>query len=447
MEATTVDRLARMTQAASRLDADTIRAVMERAQRIAPNDDDASDGTDRAVIALGESVDDEGALTLPLAGVVARCVQSATRDRLDREAASHSVSLDVVGVDHPDVTQPHRAVDDGCARYEEIRPTLTPRDRAILDTLARDGLRRLAKDRKSMLREHTDGHLSGVAALQAAVTMERRSLRVGVVAQAVGAPAPRTRAASLALRSAACAAWAHVSLAAGTCRKGESLLGRADRALSYVQTDAAALGRIWADESDLLSRRKSLPASATQRYGFMPVLSVRPVTITRPTVYGPLCKGWERSDDGERITYTQAAGASLAGALPAARKGPARRSRKGQVWANVSPRYAGGVETGQAVGTSVVSGDESETTGAQAARTASRRLAADESVALAHGLRWAALARPCTHPVRDPYASQRWECDPVCACGGATGRTLLSVLAAHPTDPTGSLSWCGTYTR
>lgn len=396
----TDDAIARYADAAGRLDPDTLRDALDYADRIAPHPDDAADGAPRAIIALADAGGPRDAGHVRAA--VRAAVTSATRDRIRRETVCAPVAPDTM-TDRTDDTPRAQAA----PTWETVRPTLAPVDRAILDTLAGDGLDRLIRDRVRTHRTMPDGHAVGDA-VTATVTGERRALRVSTIAQAVGAPAPRTRDASDALRAAACVAWARTSVALGTAHRtrvpvpstgaaprwtylSETVQDRAVRAMRYVTTDAASLAASWRADRDLIG-------------GATPG-TVSPDTVRRLGFVAPVA---------------DPVAGSLTRSLPEPRKGAARRSRKGVSVPSTSTRYAGGIAPGAAHGAATVAGVGTDA--GILAHVRAARAAAEVDLITGGAVPQVSRNR-CGRPMPDG----------TCGCGGAQGATLWE--GCHPLTP------------
>lgn len=402
--------LNRYAEAAATLPASVIRDVIEYAERVAPHVDDAAGAVPHVVIALADAGgprDSQHARALTRSAV-----RDATRARLRAETSVSPVA------EVPDAPAPPMA--SPTPSWESVRVTLPAADRAMLDALASDGIARVIRDRARTHRTLPDGHTVGDV-VDAPITGERRALRVGVIASAIGVPAPRTRDASDALRAGACVAWGRASVAVGTARRvrvpvpstgtaprwafiPESVAERAVRAMRYVTTDAAALGAAWRADRDLVGGATlgTVSPAMTRRLGW-----VAPVA---DPVSG-----------------------SLTRSLPEPRKGAARRSRKGVSVPSTSARYAGGIAAGSAHG-AIVAG-----------------ISTDAGI-LAHvrAARAAALHDALTGATADPIGRNRCARptdDGRCGCGGAMGATLWEgchplTPCPEPTDRRGRMS-CG----
>ena len=213
------------------------------ANRLATHEDDAADALPHAVIAVWRNRANPSA-------AVARAVQSAARDRLDswRVATPTDPAADCYSGPMAD-----RA--ESATYWEDVRDSLTPARRAILDALASDGMSRKA----------------GVSVATGNSRDARLPLRVSVVASALGHAAPRTATDSAAMRSAACVAWGDAATAMGV-RAHFTTDPESGQATPSTPA-AAALRYVTTDRTDRTSfesrcRAMGLPMSAYVKHGF-----------------------------------------------------------------------------------------------------------------------------------------------------------------------------------
>jgi hypothetical protein len=377
---------------------ETYRECIAYAERIAPHTDDSEDALPAALITLHKRMTDGREIDRQsIRSAVRAAVLSATRNRLRAwEAAAPTDTLPESGDAHPVADAP---------RWESVRESLSPTHRAMLDGIAADAVARLMAERAETYRTHPDGHTSGHAALMAEATMERRALRVGVIAASIGAPIPRSRAASDALRASACVAWATASAMLTPPRTTvrvpvpttgqaprwtylpgapESVEHRAVRAMRYVTTDATALAAAYRRERDLISGGPTTPEMVRMLGWQAPVSDPVSVSLTR--------------------------------SMPEPRKGPASRSRKGLVTPSVSTRHSGGIAPGAAHGASIAAEVPTDAgvraIAAEGRRQAREDAAYDAMTARSMGSRECGRALPV--PTTAPGAE--WEC----GCGGST---------------------------
>lgn len=411
MRVMTDDTAGRYAAAAAALPADTVREVIRKCERHAAHTDDSADALPYALIALADAAA-SGAI-LPVSVAVTVALTGARRDRIRRESVVTPTSPDTL----PEREVPARESVVTLADALESVPTS---DAALLSGVAAQGLERLERERLAAADWKGLTGADRFAALWAPVPLTRRALRVGDVARAVGAPVPHSRAASTALRAAACVAWARVSVLVGpgavvehqpggavtrTRRAVETVEARAARAMAYVTTDAAALAAAYRRERDLVSGATSSTSS--------------PDTLRR--------LGWVSP-------VSDPVSGSLTRSLPEPKKGAPKRSRKGLVTPSTSSAYAGGLEPRTAHG-ATVSGDRTGATDARAALVEGKRIEREEAAAASHAAHAAAVEqlRPCARPLPAPAATSAagwW----LCGCG-ATSAALAAVWPVDPTHP------------
>lgn len=397
-----------------------VRDAMDRCARLAPHPDDDARALPHVLIALHKRQESGREVTVEHVKHAARLnLRSATRERLARWERERVAELDDAATD---VVAPVTAT---ATTYEDVRGDLPTAHRVILDAVAGDALDTLIRNRARSHRTMPNGQVTGTP-VHEVITGERRALKVTPIARAIGAPMPRTRQGSDALRVAACVAWAQVSVRITPPRRtrrvpvpstsrdltrrwtyvegeGESVESRAARALRYVITDPAHLSRVWQDRNDGL-------AGAT------------PDTATPDTVRKV---GWVAPLSEPNSSETRS--------MPEPRKGAARRSRKGVSVPSTSTRYAGGLTEGMAHG-ALVAGVGTDS-GISGVKREVRAMARDDAAHDAHAARLDSHKGECARPVDDGYPLTLGYATR-CNCGGSTLplRVTLDIPADDPTS-------------
>lgn len=377
--------------AAATLSAETMRETMRLLTRTAQHEDDAADALPHAVIAIAKGVRWETA--------VHRTLQSAARDRLRAWGTVAPTAPEDMPEWQPERTTPRTTLED-CT-------TLTNGQRTVLGALAADGLAR-------------KGALATLG--------ERKPLKVSVVAEALGMPRPRSASASLAMRTAACIAWATASVEMGTARthmvpvpstgnaprwiSAGDVMARAALAQRYTQPgrDSGAHGQaVWQE----WARPTGLPQSAYRALGFMPDLYTGDVTATRPIPEDGLTDGWTVCEDDD--------------------------TRMWRLFRNAAPAVRGSLATdlvatqaGQRWGATAVAYGEQETPLGLAAKRTLRAAQREDVAHAAHAVALANGQRACSRPIPAPDASLG--CVMVCGCGGAKGQPLGEVERSNVTS-------------